>query len=439
MITDNKDLMKLVENARLTNSKILTSQIEKIIPFDSDEFDEFISYLNENNLIDKYYDDLIENEDDEVRLIDQTIDLDELHNDTIDDDDNDSFLSNIENDPEFLEFSKEIENDLIKSKDFDENIVNSGSTFTDDPVKMYLNDIGSIPLLKPNEELELSKTIQLGIAASSILDEHKKGLKNLSSSDIEKYTKLAHEGKDAEDAFTLANLRLVFSVAKKFTNRGMEFMDLIQEGNMGLMKAVRKFDPNLGYRFSTYATWWIKQAMIRLIANQSRTIRLPNHVVDTINRMSKIQKRLTQQLHRDPTTKEIADEMKVSVDVITRLQTIALEPISIDMPVSDDDESTYGDFISDSNNLNPLDYTIREKFKEDFDDFIHSTLTPKEEDIFRLKFGLDDGKTKTLEEIGQMYGLTRERIRQIIRTAVRKMNAPARRRILMYIKDNIES
>ena len=440
MITDNKELMKLVDDARTTGSKILTSEIAEIIDLSGDEFDDFYRYLESNNLVDYYYDDLQEKDDEEMRLYEESIELDDEFNadeaeDENDEDvDMDDFLGNIENDPGFLEFSKEIENDLIKSKDIEDLVTTTTTFYADDPVKMYLKEIGQIPLLKSQQETEYAKSVQNGIAAQEALDAHKSGKKKLSDEEIERFEGLVDEGMQARDILTESNLRLVVSIAKKFLGKGMQFQDLIQEGNMGLMKAVRKFDPDRGFKFSTYATWWIKQSINRAIADQARTIRIPVHMVETINRMSRIQRRLTQELHREPTPQEIANEMGKSVEYVIKIQKIALEPISIDSPVGEEDDSTIGDFVYDTETLNPLDYTINEKFKEELNNFLKE-LSWKEERILRLKFGLDDGKSRTLEVVGKEFNVTRERIRQIEAKALRRLRAPARHRILMCIKN----
>ena len=242
------------------------------------------------------------------------------------------------------------------------------------------------------------------------------------------------KGKDAEEVLTVRNLRLVVSVAKKYTNRGLDFADLVQEGNMGLMKAVVKFDPNRGFRFSTYATWWIKQAISRAIADQARTIRVPVHMVETINRLRKAEKKLAQVYNRKPTIEELAKELDLTPEKVQDIQKIAIEPLSLESPVGDEEDTTYADFVSDGDALDPLEYTIKSKYKEELDKVL-SALNVREEEVIRLRYGLVDGKQHTLEEVGKVFNVTRERIRQIESKALRKLRHPIRKRKLNQFKD----
>ena len=264
----------------------------------------------------------------------------------------------------------------------------------DDPVRMYLREIGKIPLLSYDKELELAKRILEG-------DE------------------------EAKQELAEANLRLVVSIAKKYVGRGMLFLDLIQEGNMGLIKAVEKFDYTKGFKFSTYATWWIRQAITRAIADQARTIRIPVHMVETINRLIRTSRHLLQQLGREPTPEEIAKEMDMSVEKVMEIQKIAQDPVSLETPIGEEDDSHLGDFIQDEDSPAPQDaasYTLlREQLEE-----VMKTLTPREAKVLRLRFGLDDGKARTLEEVGKEFEVTRERIRQIEAKALRKLRHPSR-------------
>ena len=264
----------------------------------------------------------------------------------------------------------------------------------DDPVRMYLREIGRIPLLSYDEELELAKKVLAGDEAAK--------------------QKLAE-----------SNLRLVVSIAKKYVGRGMLFLDLIQEGNMGLIKAVEKFDYTKGYKFSTYATWWIRQAITRAIADQARTIRIPVHMVETINKLIRTTRHLLQQLGREPTPEEIAAEMEIPVEKVTEIQKIAQDPVSLETPIGEEDDSHLGDFIQDDDSPAPQDaaaYTLlREQLEE-----VMKTLTPREAKVLKLRFGLEDGKSRTLEEVGKEFNVTRERIRQIEAKALRKLRHPSR-------------
>lgn len=272
-----------------------------------------------------------------------------------------------------------------------------------DPVRMYLKEIGRVDLLSAADEIELAKRIENG-------------------------------EEEAKRRLAEANLRLVVSIAKRYVGRGMLFLDLIQEGNMGLMKAVEKFDFRKGYKFSTYATWWIRQAITRAIADQARTIRIPVHMVETINKLIRVQRQLLQDLGREPTPEEIGQEMDLSPDKVRDILKIAQEPVSLETPIGEEDDSHLGDFIEDQEAVSPSDHASYELLKEQLEDVL-DTLTDREENVLRLRFGLDDGRTRTLEEVGKVFGVTRERIRQIEAKALRKLRHPSRSKRL---KDFLE-
>lgn len=338
--------------------------MERLSPFDQDpdQMDEFFEYL-----------------------ADQSV---EVVNESEDDDEDDEDIPSDEEDQE--EF------------DFDDLSVPPGIKIND-PVRMYLKEIGRVPLLSADEEINLAQRIEDG--------------------DEEAKRRLAE-----------ANLRLVVSIAKRYVGRGMLFLDLIQEGNMGLIKAVEKFDYKKGYKFSTYATWWIRQAITRAIADQARTIRIPVHMVETINKLIRVSRQLLQELGREPSPEEIAEKMDLTPEKVREILKIAQEPVSLETPIGEEDDSHLGDFIEDQDALAPSDAAAYELLKEQLEDVL-DTLTDREENVLRLRFGLDDGRTRTLEEVGKVFGVTRERIRQIEAKALRKLRHPSRSKRL---KDFLE-
>ena len=363
-LTINQVKEQLVEAGKKRGRLTYTEITGKLAPFeqDSDQMDEFYHYLEE-----------------------QGVEVAEASEDSDDEDD-----------PKF-----EMEKD---EEEFDLNDLSvPPGVKINDPVRMYLKEIGRVDLLSADEEIELAKRIENG--------------------DEEAKRRLAE-----------ANLRLVVSIAKRYVGRGMLFLDLIQEGNMGLIKAVEKFDYDKGFKFSTYATWWIRQAITRAIADQARTIRIPVHMVETINKLIRVQRQLLQDLGREPSPEEIGAEMELTPEKVREILKIAQEPVSLETPIGEEDDSHLGDFIEDQDALAPSEAAAYELLKEQLEDVL-DTLTDREENVLRLRFGLDDGRTRTLEEVGKVFGVTRERIRQIEAKALRKLRHPSRSKRL---KDFLE-
>ena len=317
---------------------------------------------------------------------DDDIDLEKDLDIVSDDEDEDIDLDELRSFEE--ELSKEDKLEAIREKGKNKVVI------TDDPVRMYLKEIGRIPLLTYEEEVELAKRIEAG-------------------------------DQQAKDQLAEANLRLVVSIAKRYVGRGMQFLDLIQEGNMGLIKAVDKFEHKKGFKFSTYATWWIRQAITRAIADQARTIRIPVHMVETINKLVRAQRQLVQELGRDPLPEEVAELMNMDVEKVREVQKIAQEPVSLETPIGEEEDSHLGDFIPDEEILSPSDAATNTMLREQLISVL-DTLTDRERKVLALRFGLDDGRTRTLEEVGQAFDVTRERIRQIEAKALRKLKHPSR-------------
>ena len=289
--------------------------------------------------------------------------------------------------------------------DFEDTVTSDGITI-DDPVKVYLKEIGRVPLLTPDEEVQLALDIQKG----------------------------GKDGERAKQRLSEANLRLVVSIAKRYVGRGMQFLDLIQEGNLGLIKAVEKFDHTKGFKFSTYATWWIRQAITRAIADQARTIRIPVHMVETINKVKKVSSQLLHEYGHDPSAEEIAERLEMPVDKVREIMRVAQEPVSLETPIGEEEDSHLGDFIPDDDAPVPAEAASQTLLKEQLADVL-KTLTPREEKVLRLRFGLEDGRPRTLEEVGKEFNVTRERIRQIEAKALRKLRHPSRSKKLRDFLD----
>lgn len=392
--------------------EFLLKSKEQNVDVSQKQFLDAVSALNlDDDTLDDLYNWIDEN------LI-EFIDGDELDEDDLTDDD----LSD-----EDLDEENSIAEEISQ---LEKTFANASHAKINDPVKMYLKEIGQIPLLDPKEEPIIARQIQEG-------EQAKEEMKNLNLSDEEKkkLAKIIADGEEAKQTLISSNLRLVVSIAKKYVGRGMLFLDLIQEGNCGLIKAVEKFDYTKGFKFSTYATWWIRQSITRAIADQARTIRIPVHMVETINKLTRIQRQLVQDLGRDPLPEEIAEKMEnISAEKVREIQKIALDPVSLETPIGEEDDSHLGDFIEDKDTLSPDDYTNNQLLKDEINAVLQG-LTEREEKVLRLRFGLLDGRTRTLEEVGKEFNVTRERIRQIEAKALRKLKNPNRcKRLRDFVK-----
>ena len=346
-------------------------------------------------------------------------------------------ISNDEDDDNDIIFDEE---DEVEVEQIDLSVPDGVSV--EDPVRMYLKEIGKVPLLSADEEIELARKMEAGnVAAEKIklLKERIEGTadeaeKEEIRGEIRELQQQVDQGNAAKKRLAEANLRLVVSIAKRYVGRGMLFLDLIQEGNLGLIKAVEKFDYRKGYKFSTYATWWIRQAITRAIADQARTIRIPVHMVETINKLVRVSRQLLQELGREPTPEEISEEMKIPVERVREILKISQEPVSLETPIGEEEDSHLGDFIKDDNVPVPAEAATFTLLREQLEDVL-STLTEREQKVLKLRFGLEDGRARTLEEVGKEFKVTRERIRQIEAKALRKLRHPSRSRKL---KDYLE-
>ncbi|MCI6927217.1 RNA polymerase sigma factor RpoD [Butyricicoccus porcorum] len=322
------------------------------------------------------------------------------------------------------EFSEDAVEEVPKEELEDTESLAEGFAI-DDPVRMYLKEIGKVDLLTPEEEVQLAEKMQAGNEAKARLEEIEKNHEKVDETEMQAIRKAIRGGENAKKRLSEANLRLVVSIAKRYVGRGMLFLDLIQEGNLGLLKAVEKFDCTKGFKFSTYATWWIRQAITRAIADQARTIRIPVHMVETINKVIRVSRQLLQELGHDPQPEEIAEEMNMPVERVREILKIAQEPVSLETPIGEEEDSHLGDFIPDDDALEPAEAASFTLLKEQLVEVL-KTLTPREEKVLRLRFGIEDGRTRTLEEVGKEFNVTRERIRQIEAKALRKLRHPSR-------------
>ena len=343
-------------------------------------------------------------------------------------------------DDELIAEEDENENDEEKKIEIDIDSM-ADNVNIEDPVRMYLKEIGKVPLLSADEEIVLAKKMEAGKIASMVLEKQintkgtkdqlkKEGIKQediptIKGKSDEELQELIDSGNEAKNSLAEANLRLVVSIAKRYVGRGMLFLDLIQEGNLGLIKAVEKFDYRKGFKFSTYATWWIRQAITRAIADQARTIRIPVHMVETINKLVRVSRQLLQDLGREPTPEEIAQTMGITTERVREIIKIAQEPVSLETPIGEEEDSHLGDFIQDENVPVPADAAAFSLLQDQLQEVLN-TLTPREQKVLRLRFGLDDGRARTLEEVGKEFNVTRERIRQIEAKALRKLRHPSR-------------
>ena len=385
-----------------TIEEIKNELLEKTEKCEQITQDEVMKQLEDLNLTDDQQDSFMEWARDNGVIMEEELAEEILEEDEVLIDDE---LSDSDSDGEDIsipDYSSVDEQDEEKYKEYAD--LSSGKVY--DNVKFYLKSIGKVPLLKTEQEKEIAKRIQAG-------------------------------DQDAKDELIEANLRLVVAIAKKYVGRGLQFLDLIQEGNLGLVKAVDKFDYTKGFKFSTYATWWIRQAITRAIADQARTIRIPVHMVETINKLTRVQRQLVQELDREPTAEEIAERLgNISAEKVREIQKISMEPVSMETPIGEEDDSHLGDFIEDKHALSPDEYATNELLKDEINNVL-MMLTERERKVIQLRFGLIDGRARTLEEVGKVFGVTRERIRQIEAKALRKLKHPTKSKRLKDFVDKL--
>lgn len=397
------------------NGELTVKEIFSYVDKESDDFEDIVNALANRGMLPDEFFDYVKNKSKEDQ-----VSLEDLSDDNMSESDI----------AEIRDFSKETNDRLMKEKVFDSSV----SIKVDDPVRMYLKEIGRVDLLTSEEEYELATLVDRDKKVREIYEYRRQEGIPISEEEMFEFEEVFRKGDFARKKLVEANLRLVVNIAKRYVSRGLQFLDLIQEGNMGLIKAVGKFDYTKGFKFSTYATWWIRQAITRAIADQARTIRIPVHMVETINKMVRTQRTLTQKLKREPTPEEVAVEMGITADRVMAIQKTAQEPISLEQPVGEEEDSSLGDFIADQEILNPYEFTTKEMLKRELNAAL-ATLTDREEKVLRMRFGLLDGKPRTLEEVGKEFDVTRERIRQIESKAIKKLRSPNRSKKLKDFKD----
>ena len=401
----DKIVQELVEISK-SKGYLAVKEILKFVSDESEEFDIVIAELEKKQV------DVVS----EVEMINYKVpkSVDETADVPFDDELDESIILD-------LDFSKDIEEELLQDKSFENQI----SIKVDDPVRMYLKEIGRVDLLEGSKEVELATDIANAMVAKEQFDEMVASGEEISPEYKLEIERMIYKGDLAKHKLVEANLRLVVSIAKRYVGRGMQFLDLIQEGNMGLMKAVGKFDHTKGFKFSTYATWWIRQAITRSIADQARTIRIPVHMIETINKIVRTQRLILSEFGREATPEELAQKLRMPLDKVRKVLKISKEPVSLEKPVGDEEDSSLGDFIEDTKALAPLEQAIKSNLGEATTKIL-STLTPREERVLRMRFGVGMNTDHTLEEVGLQFSVTRERIRQIEAKALRKLKHPSR-------------
>lgn len=416
-------LEQLVESAK-DGGSVSEDDIQiqlRDIDVDDDELEELYTEIRANG-VEIISDNEDSDDDNDIDDVDDDIDSDnddDVNFDNFDDDDDDQPVEKI---PAIPSAPKRKKGSSLKARRRQDAAI---PQLTGDPVRMYLKEIGKVDLLTAAEEVDLAMKIEAGCEAAEKLEAYEAGELELSRVELRRLNRVEQVGLEAKQALISANLRLVVSIAKRYVGRGMLFLDLIQEGNLGLIRAVEKFDYTKGFKFSTYATWWIRQAITRAIADQARTIRIPVHMVETINKLVRVQRQLLQDLGRDPTPEEIGAEMGMSAERVREIQKISQEPVSLETPIGEEEDSSLGDFIEDAQAIAPPEAASDSMLHEQLDQVLDG-LADRERKVIKLRFGLEDGHPRTLEEVGREFGVTRERIRQIESKTLAKLRHPSR-------------